>query len=136
MSSKKKGEDKERPLKEVTAAEKLVNSLQFDLFMMVVIILNSVWIASEDYGEDAADQALYIKVGTYIFNIIFVTEAIFKISVLGFKKYINDDFNKLDFLVSIFSAIELIFDLIDVLASAIGNSNDLISSVRGKYMLF
>jgi hypothetical protein len=119
------------PKKVETAGERFVTSIQFEAFMMLIIVMNSVWIASEDYGVPDNQQPPYIVVGTYMFNIIFVAEAILKISIFGFIKYIRDDFNKLDFIVSIFSAGELIFDILSAAFTAAGDGG-FVSSVRGK----
>jgi len=65
----------------------------FDGFILIVIILNTVFLALDKYPElnDEILQVLVIQ--DYIFNFVFTFEMILKQVGFGFKLYFQDKFN-------------------------------------------
>lgn len=90
-------------------SQKLVLSKQFQFFIIMCIIFSSVVLAFENPMEDK--KSARFKVLFYIdifFSIVFIIEAALKIIASGFywngsKSYLRNSWNKLDFLIVIFS---------------------------------
>ncbi len=94
---------------------RLVNGSQFDAFILMMIILNSISMASADYRHvnekyEPVSQHSWrnrtIEIAEVIFMVIFVCECIMKIIAMGFIKgkhaYLRSAWNVFDFFVVIF----------------------------------
>ena len=69
-----------------------------EIFIITIILLNSVLIFLEGFPRLSIDFKL-ISTLHYLFLIIYVFELIFKINEYGFKNYIKEGLNKLDFVL-------------------------------------
>ena len=74
-----------------------------DTLIFVVILLNSITIFLEGFEEIDISIKQIILIADTIFTIIFVLEAIIKIAHFGWRKYIYENWNKLDFILVIIS---------------------------------
>ena len=89
-------------------------SVDFENFIILCILLNSLMLAIYDYG-DRENLTSYNKklekVGTF-FSYIFIFECIAKISSMGFvlhrNSYLRDAWNFIDLIVVISSIIEML----------------------------
>ena len=81
----------------------------FDPFIMFCIILNAMTMASDHYGMSTQFE-LALMIADYLFVIIFVLEAVMKISGYGFRQYIMNNWNKFDFVISIAGVVGLVTD--------------------------
>lgn len=78
---------------------KLRNFFLNDLCILILIIINAIIIFIEEF--DISATALdYVET---VFTILFIVELYIKISEYGFKKYISDGWNKLDFILVLIS---------------------------------
>ncbi|CAM9347545.1 unnamed protein product, partial [Phaeothamnion confervicola] len=87
---------------------KVARSKLFDRFILVVILVNSVFLALVDYGhvdddyqpvtEDSPRNTAIAKTDPY-FTWIFTSEAVIKIIGYGFGVYLQNSWNRLDFAV-------------------------------------
>jgi hypothetical protein len=87
--------------------EKLVTSQLFNRIIVILILFNTMFLASEHYGQphwlhEAQDIA------NLLFTIVFALEMVLKIFGLGLQEYVNDNFNVFDGIIVIVSLIELI----------------------------
>ena len=88
---------------------KIAKSSAFTYFILACIVLNMVQMAI--YYDGAS--ATYIKILEYLnltFTIIFILEAIIKLSGLGIKEYFKSNWNKFDFFVVTTSIIDLFME--------------------------
>jgi voltage-dependent calcium channel L type alpha-1D len=95
----------------------LLKTTWFDKCILATILLNSISLAMVDYS-DVDDDYNPIAAGSWrntlvnylepFFTCIFTLEAITKIVALGFTVYIRDGWNRLDFLVVVAGAMELL----------------------------
>ena len=75
------------------ATFKFVTHSAFDVFIMLMIILNVVTMAMTQ--DDSTETMIwYLKVFNYIFTVIFIIEAVLKIFAMTFVNYINNHWNK------------------------------------------
>lgn len=82
----------------------------FSIFIFIVIIANTVILCMDRYELNKSyNQPKWQDTVNYIFIIIFTLEVIIKFFGLGFKKFIQDGYNILDFLIVVLSFIEIIF---------------------------
>lgn len=89
----------------------LIASKYFDIFIILCIILNSLTMAMNYEGSSKKYQEVLENLN-YAFTTIFVVECFSKILVYGFKKYIKDGWNKLDFIIVFLSLFDLFFEFI------------------------
>ena len=93
----------------------LVTGSHFDTFILIMIILNSVAMASVDYryideNYEPASQNSWrnrtIEIAEVIFLVVFVLECVIKIVALGFVQgkdaYLKSVWNAFDFVIVIF----------------------------------
>mmetsp|Transcript_2156 Transcript_2156/g.5063 ORF Transcript_2156/g.5063 Transcript_2156/m.5063 type:complete len:802 (-) Transcript_2156:128-2533(-) len=92
---------------------KSVMSEKFESAMEMILVLNAAIVAVQDYpllvGQDASSVAQYqngsidtIWEGVEtVFTVVYVTEAMLKILVYGWKQYIESARNKFDFFITI-----------------------------------
>lgn len=77
-----------------------------DLFITICIILNTLFMALDRYGQsDEMSRALII--GNYVFTTIFTAESMLKIIALSPGKYLKNGWNAFDLLIVTVSLIEL-----------------------------
>ena len=82
--------------KERTAVYKVIESKNFEWFIMSAIMANAVTMAAESYGQ--ADSTTRVLEGFgYFFFCIFLLEAIAKLYAMYPKAYFNDRWNCFDF---------------------------------------
>ena len=67
--------------------EDIVDHDKFRLFIIFIIIINTIFLASEHYGQpDWWTEVL--KYGNYVFTILFTIEMVFKLFGFGIKGYV------------------------------------------------
>ncbi len=74
-----------------------------DKFILVIIIINSIAIFSEGFPEFGDELIFWINFIDSVVTILFLIEAIIKIRYFGWKDYIQSNWNRLDFILVIFS---------------------------------
>jgi hypothetical protein len=92
----------------------IVESKPFDITSIILILLNSLVLASYNY-EDRKNETPYNKnlhTVNMVFSWFFIVECIFKIIAYGFvshyNSYLRDKWNWLDFLVVLVSIVEMV----------------------------
>ena len=88
----------------------VVTSDWFDGFIMMIIMINVLFMASEHHGmpvwwEDATTYA------NYVFTVLFTCEAILKLISMGVMGYFRDAWNAFDFLVVSISILGIAMEL-------------------------
>lgn len=95
-----------------------VQSHKFDIFIIIVILLNVGSMAMEHYNMSDA-FILFLEVLNYIFTVIFLYEATVKIMALGWARYCGGKdraWNRFDFFICVISVVGIGMDYIgDVL---------------------
>ncbi|XP_055311841.1 sodium channel protein para-like [Sitodiplosis mosellana] len=76
------------------------------LFIILCILLNTLFMAL-DHHEMSEELSDVLTVGNYIFVVVFVIEAILKLTALGPAQYFRDEWNTFDFIVTVVGVIEL-----------------------------
>ena len=91
---------------------KLVLHKWFDRFILVVIALSCILLAV-DYPNAVNEGQQYLDAFNLIFTVIFIVEAVLKVVAFGFIQhegaYLRDNWNVLDFVIVVFSIIEIAF---------------------------
>ena len=90
---------------------RLVTHKAFDSFVLLVIILNCMSMASRSplEPERGTPKAEFLKKAEFIFNVIFTIEMLLKMAAYGIGGYLNDLWNGLDFTVVTMAWAPLIF---------------------------
>lgn len=106
-----------------------VSSDIFNAFITLIIIANTVILASDHYKisptlEKTSDYINYVFLG------IFVLELIFKIIGLGIKEYFNDRYNDFDCFIVFFSLIELIISISKLSSTSAGRALQTLRAFR------
>lgn len=84
-----------------------MESPAFSRVIIVLILFNTLFLASEHYGQpDWLHRAQ--DIGNVLFTIVFALEMILKLFGLGIKKYVADNFNVFDGIIVIVSLVELL----------------------------
>ena len=88
---------------------RLVNHPSFNLFIFIVIGLNTVTLSLNIYnfGEESLDLDFLIYFN-YTFFAVFTIELALKLIGFGFKEFVKDKFNIFDAIVVLISLIEII----------------------------
>ena len=90
-------------------SEKLVNSNLFNRLILIIIVLNTIVLATEYY--DQPDWMIKMSYdANVVFTAIFTLEMLLKLFGLGLKQYVKDSFNIFDSIVVILSLIDLMVD--------------------------
>lgn len=76
----------------------MVTSNKFEIFIIVIIVLNTIILTLTWYGQDSLSIQI-LEFLNYILAGIYTFEALFKIIGLGFKRYFRDKWNCFDFFV-------------------------------------
>jgi len=85
---------------------KVIEHPYFERTVIVLILLNTAFLASEHY-EQADWLTATQDVGNLFFTIIFLVEMIIKLVALGFTEYTKEGFNNFDAFIVIMSYVEL-----------------------------
>mmetsp|Transcript_34799 Transcript_34799/g.53437 ORF Transcript_34799/g.53437 Transcript_34799/m.53437 type:complete len:298 (+) Transcript_34799:1634-2527(+) len=88
------------------STEQLVESPSFNNFVIMLILLNTVFLALEHYDMPGWLQDSS-EVANFIFTIVFALEMVLKLIGLGIIKYLSDGFNIFDGIIVIISMVEL-----------------------------
>jgi hypothetical protein len=85
---------------------RLVTSLQFELFVTALIILNTISLGVE-YAHMPQEMIDVLTIINYFFTAVFAVEMLLKMAGLGLRVYIRDGFNLFDCLVVCLSFVEI-----------------------------
>ena len=86
----------------------LVTNPLFDLFIIILIILNTIVLAADHYPMDITAE-FTLEIINFILTVLFSIEMIVKLLGLGVKQYVKDGFNTFDAVVVVASWAELAF---------------------------
>jgi voltage-dependent calcium channel T type alpha-1G len=86
--------------------ETLVTDECFDRVIIFIIVINTLFLASEHY-EQVSGLGKASEIANYIFTVIFFLEMVLKLFGLGIKKYTQDGFNVFDAIIVLVSLVEL-----------------------------
>ena len=93
----------------------------FERFIMLMITLSSVKLASESYFRDEPADSTVVRVGEIsdlVFNYIFILECVLKVIAVGFAmdegSYLRDSWNGLDFFIVLTSIIDMMLASTDI----------------------
>ncbi len=89
--------------------EEAVSSPWFDNVFLVLIILNVLLMASEHFEQPEYWSAV-LAASNVVFSFLFLIELLIKVVALG-KRYFTDLFNILDFVVVIFSCVDVFVNI-------------------------
>ena len=99
---------------------KLIINKWFDRFILVIILLSTARLIADTFVKGYSFVFAF-EIVDAIFNIIFLLEAVFKVSAMGFVldegSYLRDNWNKIDIIIVICS----IFDFQNLFTKYIGN---------------
>ncbi|XP_047501335.1 voltage-dependent calcium channel type A subunit alpha-1-like isoform X8 [Penaeus chinensis] len=119
------------------AAHWVVNLRYFDVFIMIVITLSSIALASEDPVREDSEWNAILNYFDYAFTGVFAIEMILKVIDLGVifhpGSYLRDIWNIMDSVVVICAAVSFCFDMIPSLqlkGSSTGQNLSTIKSLR------
>jgi hypothetical protein len=87
--------------------EQFIEMPSFSRLIIILILLNTVFLASEHYGQPGWLHTAQDK-ANLVFTIIFAVEMVLKLFGLGLKKYVADNFNVFDGIIVIVSLVELL----------------------------
>ncbi|XP_060807183.1 sodium/hydrogen exchanger 10-like [Amyelois transitella] len=96
---------------------RVVTNMWFDLFIYLMILLNTPVILCEVLMKPPVSQATMfsIKGLNLYFFIVYVFEIILKMIAYGFCGYFKSHWNKLDFFIVVMATADLVLDIIDSL---------------------
>ena len=98
----------------------IVHAPRFDNFVLGVIMFNTVVIALDGYGVGVEGKN-FLSFLNFICTVVFVLEAVVKITAVSFPFYIRDAWNVFDFVVVSFSLADF---FITAIASATGETSN------------
>ena len=96
---------------------RLIFSNAFEAFIMIVVVVNSVFIGISMIGSNG-EELKSISIFSYIFLGIYIIEAFLKVTAIGFHKYWRDSWNKFDFLLVFVGVVALLVQLLVVNTSS------------------
>ncbi|XP_043276724.1 voltage-dependent calcium channel type A subunit alpha-1 isoform X14 [Venturia canescens] len=112
----------------------VVNLRYFDFFIMVVISLSSIALATEDPVDDDSPRNKILNYFDFAFTGVFTIEMILKVIDLGIilhpGSYLREFWNVMDAVVVICAAVSMGFDIIGGEASTAGQNLSTIKSLR------
>lgn len=85
----------------------LVDSKEFNILIIVLIMINTVFMAME-YYEMPDKLTMAVNTGNSILTCIFAVEMILKLIGLGIKSYMKDGFNVFDAIIVIVGLLEFV----------------------------
>ena len=86
----------------------IVMSTVLENFMNLLVIVNTIMLAMDRYGQSASEDSVLGTVNI-VFTGVFAAELVAKLFALGISKYFGDSLNYLDFAVVMFSLMEIVF---------------------------
>ena len=86
----------------------MVASDRFDIGIMILILINTLVMASEYYPMED-EHVDFVEVTNTIFNIIYLAEMVVKLMGLGVRKYVAEKFNIFDAVLVMIGLSEIIF---------------------------
>lgn len=104
-----------------------------DLFIMICIILNTLFMALDQPGQ-SAKMTRILTIGNYVFTSIFTAECVLKIIAMAPAKYLKVGWNAFDLLIVTVSLIEL--GLANVKGLSVLRSFRLVSHFKKKFLEF
>lgn len=90
---------------------KLVNSPIFNGFIILIIVLNTILLSSDQYPLLDNKVLQILDLLNTIFTIIFTIEVVLKIIGLGTRDFVADSFNLFDTLIVMVSLVEFLIKL-------------------------
>jgi len=88
---------------------RLVNHQAFQLFIFIVIGLNTFTLSLDIYSANEGEIELdFLEPLNYVFFTIFTIELFVKVIGFGFKEFVKDKFNIFDAFIVIISFIEIL----------------------------
>jgi len=85
----------------------MVNSVYFDQFILLCVIINTISLAMENMGDEKTNERR--KQANYVFTYIFIVEMILKLYVMGIMGYVRDTMCLFDGIIVLTSVMELLF---------------------------
>lgn len=104
----------------------LATSTRFEPAILLVILINSLLMALDGYGNPAAMDAALARLNAAC-TVVFVLEAAVKIGAFHFGEYLREPWNRFDFSIVLLSLVEWVLDL---LAAAVGTNATLLRILR------
>ena len=89
---------------------KLIEMPWFNSIIIILIIFNTILLATDSYPLPPADFIFASQILNYVFTAIFALETVLKIVGLGIKNFSKDKFNIFDAIVVLLSLVELSLD--------------------------
>lgn len=80
----------------------------YEPFIMAIVILNCAVLFAQCYYSSADEQFVLLAGLDDFFTILFIFEAYVKIKALKFKEYWKDAWNRMDFIITMITAVSLI----------------------------
>lgn len=107
---------------------KISNEKGFDRFILIIIIFSTLRLIADTFIDDNNEKiSLIFDILDTLFNSIFIVECVIKILSLGFimdkGTYLRDSWNKLDFLIVLFSLFDFNTLITKYTATTIVNQN-------------
>jgi hypothetical protein len=84
----------------------LVTGTRFEIAIAAIIIINTVFMASEHYPMTKTHEEV-LDISNIVLTVIFLIEMIFKLTGLGFRGYVAERFNIFDGALVIIGMIEI-----------------------------
>lgn len=89
----------------------LTHNIYFEYFMIFMAFLQCIVLASNTFGE-ATSVTNGLNDCNLFLSVVFISDAVLKISAVGFMSYIADNFNKFDLMVVAGVVIGFLYNLI------------------------
>ena len=86
--------------------KKFVELPAFERFIIIIIIINTLILASESY-DDEGWFPTFNEISNYVFTFIFFMEMVLKMFCLGMKEYFKEGFNIFDTVVVVLSIVDV-----------------------------
>eukprot|EP01083_Nonionella_stella_P223911 797481_1 len=91
------------------ACDRLASDWRFKSFIIGIIVLNTLLLASERHGQ--SDMWTYfLEISNLVFTILFALEMAIKLVGFGWHRYVADSFNIFDAILVTLSILEVILD--------------------------
>jgi hypothetical protein len=84
----------------------IVESTVFNAFIIALIIINTAVLAMDRYPADHG-MVYVLDIVNFVLTTCFTVEVVLKSIGLGFRQYLRDSFNLFDFVVVVFSIVEI-----------------------------
>lgn len=88
--------------------KRIAKSTALDVAMNILILVNTVLLALDRYGQSKQEKDI-LTIVNIVISSIFVAELVVKLAGLGIVKYFSDSMNYLDFIVVVCSMVEILF---------------------------